>query len=974
MPPSLRKRRAKQESEPPSASTALQPESESQESHGHNHDHDHDLDLDHEQEQEQEQEQDPEEALFAGMELDDWKWGDRDRRTASASPTKRPRLIYEPAHYVDFDPGSPSEWRPQSPSRSPSPSLSQFLTQSQTQPISHSPRPSASPTRALAPGKGEKVEGHSAFEAFEAFEPEHVTLSEGHRRNGIANDQDIDSSVDDQGSEGSASDHESDSTVDNERSKGTANDEESDGDSGDLSFESESEEVQDTHGSVQEKQEGQEEQEEQEEQENVNTETGEDIDSAFWGDAGVGTKYRQEIKEKLENLILRQTYIGTVAPNRREIQSMPVPLYLTSRSYPKTANRTLEEEVRLKRYRGSAGEKKQQRERRLARLEQHRNKGETQEQRTRYSSQCTSCIIQGLECSGHKPICSQCHQSSSATTATLSSKTAVPSSIRVLPSDTAPGFCSYPVEGDLIIAPDMYKRLKEAIPKAATSSLNEAGMSRLEIANVIPKLTSRRDDSTDAGWVVGVTKKHASLISYRPQLDKNPAANADYLLDIRFKRPPQRDTNNPVAGPSDGVKEQRNSKWSINRQSSESQLPSEMSTEAPRPRNRSRLARTLDRRLLALPRHGSRSGGRKEIQQKTDEWVVNETNTANGNKRREDGMATEDGDDDVDHDDARGAPKRRFLKRYNPGQQNQELFKDLNPQSLVGDTAVYRLAETLDDDHTVYLGLDKTTQDALFVNRRRNHLNVMAANFRQATAASIRQLGWAGSEHREDRDYEKPPTVHPRVEVSMDGVQTYRKIKTFKSRKGWTKAAAKVRKINSRTFRPWVPEKGEEILPSVCDVPGTSLLQALHHYASYFYTHAYPCPDVFEALDLPSHIALAMIIQEVISDFAFKLGKESQLEDLEVLEERLTAEKIFGKVQIAADTGNGADIANDGASTGPEEEEDEEDEEDEEEEEEEREKEMAVAAAEGSETGYRFSPRPTFAFDSSEEEEEEVSP
>jgi hypothetical protein len=40
-------------------------------------------------------------------------------------------------------------------------------------------------------------------------------------------------------------------------------------------------------------------------------------------------------------------------------------------------------------------------------------------------------------------------------------------------------------------------------------------------------------------------------------------------------------------------------------------------------------------------------------------------------------------------------------------------------------------------------------------------------------------------------------------------------------------------------------------------------------------------------MDLPSHIALAMILQEVISDFAFKLGKESQMDDVMVKKEKL---------------------------------------------------------------------------------------
>ncbi|CAO3567845.1 unnamed protein product [Mortierella alpina] len=993
MPSSQRKRRAKQESEPPSASPSVQPESESHasqesQSHSQSHDQDHNHDHDHEeQEQELDRDQGHDQALFAGMELDSW----------SVSPTKRPRLIYEPAHYVDFDPGSPSEWQAQSPSQSPSPSPS--LAQSQSKSISHSPRPSVSPARVPTPVKVEQNAGQTAFEAFEAHELEHRTLSpikntgdDDPGNKGIASDQETDSSADDRESQGSASEHEFNSPVNDERSEYRANDQEGDGDADDPRLASEPTEVPVARGFVPE---------EKDEHASGKPEADEKGGDGFWDETGVGTKYRQEVRAKLEDLILRQTYIGTVAPSRREVQSMPMPLYLSDRSYPDRVECTPQQEAQPNQHSWSAEKKRQQREQRLAILKQHRDKGETQDQRIRYASQCTSCIIQGLECSGHKPICSQCHQSSSATTATLSNKTAVPSSIRAPPSDAAPGFCSYPVEGDLIIAPEMYERLKDIIPEAAKSSDSRKGMSRSEIARVIPQLVGRRDVSTDAGWVVGVSKKQASLYSCRPQLDKNSAANADYMLDIRFKPPPSPDANGPDAGSSQQVKRpkrlhEKSATWSIDHMSSESQLPTETSTEAPRPRKKSKLARTLNRRLLALPRQDRNSGGKNVVHPKIDHWAVSETNQASSNRFQEDGMLTEDGADGINEDDAGENGRRRGRGRglarcYRSGPQNQELFRDLDPRNLLGDTAVYRLADTRsDDDHTVYLGLDKTTQDALFVNRHRTGMNAVTKNFRRGTVTSIRQLGWASSEGRESTDDVQPDAGEPRVEVSMDGVKTYRRIKTFKSPEGSTKIAAKVRKINSRTFRPWVPEKGEEILPSVCDVPGTSFLQALHHYASYFYTHAYPCPDVFQALDLPSHIALGMIIQEVISDFAFKLGKESQLEDFEVLEERLMAEKIFGKDQVAH-PGNGTDLANEGVSAGPEEnedvdgrvegeereereEEEEEEEEEDEDEDEEDEEEAATAVMDGAERGYRFSPRPTFAFDSSEEDEEDVDP
>ncbi|KAF9340428.1 hypothetical protein BGZ91_002120 [Linnemannia elongata] len=104
-----------------------------------------------------------------------------------------------------------------------------------------------------------------------------------------------------------------------------------------------------------------------------------------------------------------------------------------------------------------------------------------------------------------------------------------------------------------------------------------------------------------------------------------------------------------------------------------------------------------------------------------------------------------------------------------------------------------------------------------------------------------------------------------------------------------TPVITKYKEQIANTFRPWVAQKDEKVIPSACDFPDTSLLQALHYYSSYYYTHVSPSPDMFEAMDLTSHIALGMIVQEVISDFAFKLGKDSQLEDIQVKIDKLVA-------------------------------------------------------------------------------------
>ncbi|KAF9551872.1 hypothetical protein EC957_004196 [Mortierella hygrophila] len=110
-----------------------------------------------------------------------------------------------------------------------------------------------------------------------------------------------------------------------------------------------------------------------------------------------------------------------------------------------------------------------------------------------------------------------------------------------------------------------------------------------------------------------------------------------------------------------------------------------------------------------------------------------------------------------------------------------------------------------------------------------------------------------------------------------------------------TPVVTKYKEQIANTFRPWVAQKDEKVIPSACDPPDTSLLQALHYYTSYYYTHVSPSPDMFEAMDMTSHIALGMIVQEVISDFAFKLGKDSQLEDIQVKVDKLVAAQYGDK-------------------------------------------------------------------------------
>ncbi|KAG0240867.1 hypothetical protein BGW41_006622 [Actinomortierella wolfii] len=90
----------------------------------------------------------------------------------------------------------------------------------------------------------------------------------------------------------------------------------------------------------------------------------------------------------------------------------------------------------------------------------------------------------------------------------------------------------------------------------------------------------------------------------------------------------------------------------------------------------------------------------------------------------------------------------------------------------------------------------------------------------------------------------------------------------------------------AKTWKPWDAIDDSKIGPSLCPLPEDAFLRALHHYATYYYTYIQPSPDIFESLDLTSQIALGMIVQEVVAEFALKLGRQGQLEDKEVQKER----------------------------------------------------------------------------------------
>ncbi|KAG0267321.1 hypothetical protein DFQ27_008881 [Actinomortierella ambigua] len=123
----------------------------------------------------------------------------------------------------------------------------------------------------------------------------------------------------------------------------------------------------------------------------------------------------------------------------------------------------------------------------------------------------------------------------------------------------------------------------------------------------------------------------------------------------------------------------------------------------------------------------------------------------------------------------------------------------------------------------------------------------------------------------------------------------------------------------AKTWKPWDTIDDSEIGPSLCPPPEDSLLRALHHYTTYYFTYILPSPDIFESLDLTSQIALGMILQEVVAEFAIKLGRQGQLEDREVQKLRLDyLQKLREKeaAQTAAATSRASSIGAGVSDTG----------------------------------------------------------
>ncbi|KAF9110018.1 hypothetical protein BGX27_006879 [Mortierella sp. AM989] len=542
-------------------------------------------------------------------------------------------------------------------------------------------------------------------------------------------------------------------------------------------------------------------------------------------------------KSEIDALVLRESYLNTVAPNHDDVQNIPVMQHLNSTT----------DTAKLSRSR-----------RRMLVREMANQAGGSDAQEVRYSKQCTSCMLQGFECSGHKPICSQCYYSSSRTTLSLSRN--------VSPTgDPIPSSCSYPVEGKPLIPGHVFRSLRDQVEEES----NVAKDKRLpmeDIQKAIKKLSVAKDESKDVGWKV----------SFRgnPLMDKNPATDVDYLiksdpttafkaynhLKIRdaLKTDDQRSVQ--VDGSKDKVGE------------GETASVGHLATEKPKDALQKRFkTKWIEHALL-------------------EEDGQTENDTLDGKDlRRKPGPVL-----------AHALTGNEPLIRFNLGDGSTDR-RGRREQALLAFGRSSREALIEENNRSGFGEANKLLRrTSAKVRNAEKSLSGKWDVGNHPGTSSTTASAMTGTEAEENSDAESaigeqlPTSKDDVIELDIGGMKIKRNVRLAKVRKDHIGKKVKMpayRKRIAKTFRPWIARKKEKVIPTACDIPETSFLQAIHFYASYYYTHAYPCPDVFEAMDLTSHIALGMIIQEIISDFAFKLGKESQLEDIEVKREKL----IFAK-------------------------------------------------------------------------------
>ncbi|KAF9186831.1 hypothetical protein BGZ51_008751 [Haplosporangium sp. Z 767] len=617
---------------------------------------------------------------------------------------------------------------------------------------------------------------------------------------------------------------------------------------------------------------------------------------SLFGDGEAGRRAKKIIKRReaysrewVEKALNQQLYLNTVAPSVGPMQQIP--------QYSKSARRTVEQDQDQDQ--NMSEQTIEDEDEDDLDLEKILIQQQQQPSQVRYADECTSCVMQGLACSGHKPICSQCYYSSAKVTTSLSKNVTGSSSSPSKQPKALPSPCSYPIKATPLVPERVYKALAGQTREWQEDTRKER-LNKRSMAKAIQEITMVKDIDQDVGWML----PHGM----RPRMDRNPAAMVDYRLKSR------------------SLENQR-----LKRQLKTGKLPSgELEKFARIFRNGEEPDATKRRRL------GPHASG---------DWGVadQDTNTNKGSESSETSRGAKNtwierrlllSDDDLDLDTmSTETPKTDRRK-------SERRFKTMNAFRFTADDSLFRVRDGADtragNDFSDYLSLNPVASETFEEMNAKEHFNYISKktikNVKRALAlgsAMAEEEQEPEVEEEREREEEKEEEEEEEeenarrhqvelskpeiVEVDLGDVKVRRKIKT---QKRFTNAkrkhisgdpqtgigAPEYMERVSETFRPWVAKEDEIIPPSSCDIPETSFLQAIHFYTSYYYTHVNPCPDVFEAMDLTSHIAMGMLIQEVIADFAFKMGKTSQLEDIEVKREKISFARNGAKWRKAVAT------------------------------------------------------------------------
>ncbi|KAI8598808.1 hypothetical protein EDD21DRAFT_381492 [Dissophora ornata] len=646
-------------------------------------------------------------------------------------------------------------------------------------------------------------------------------------------------------------------------------------------------------------------------------------------------------RQRLEDKVIRQTFYNTVAPIRGALQRTP------------RSNRS---EAQMRELRKSAPANEDAHEvveRKISQRNQEEGEelfeidggadgdvgyGDSPLEPVLQSKKCTACILQGLDCSGHKPICSQCYYSSARTTSSLSgsgaallppplsSSSSSPSLSASTPSQST---CSYAVEGTPLVPAHIFRMLKHKVQghlfdfnsddsddSSGGSSDGEAkGNFRVtpqRLKKAVEELTVVKDRKHEAGWTIG----HPGI----PIVDQNPAAGVDFLIrsnhtakrdymarpmrhifrekiaEIQEREERERELGHPLGEEGSGAAAAMGS-------SSQAQVMANSSARA-----EEEAEEDEDQVVQRMIRSGIKSHvfvGSEIVQIP----VAEGKDTGRDGASDEEGGVHRQGENRTDDiflalNRSRNVPKEDTIRADTELnlKLNRDLYWKTKQMEAMGSLwTVGSLTAAFDDGTTdTAMAGDENETPLTNVRRERPKINRPLGMQMLMKSDNVVEVDVGGQKikraiRRNTVARRKKRDALPRRSNQVDATAKVEKVKKRRGRPEPVDPTVfripKYRKRMGRTFRPWVARTHEKVIPSACDLPETSFLESLHYYASYFYTHVNPCPDVFESMDLTSHIALGMIIQEVISDFAFKLGKESQLEDIEVKQAKLDFSK-----------------------------------------------------------------------------------